>query len=282
MLSIAGLAAPVPVVGVATARGGFLIDHSPVTRTGTILSGAILETQQASSVVQLRVGGQVNLAPGARAKMYGDHLVLERGAAQLQNKASYLIETGNLEVQPSGAGAVSVVVGNNNAIEIRALQGEIRVSTKAGLLLASMKPGMALSFSAQGSAAAPSLATVTGPLRKAGNSYVITDATTNLVFQLTGCNTVNKEVGSFVQVTGRIVPGAVAAGSGASQSLQVSCDQVAGAPSEATGPEFRVNNAPAGSPSHNAVIGGLAIAAVGAGAGLAVELVKTEAASPNQ
>lgn len=271
------------VVGVATTRGSFLIDHVPVVGTGTVLADSVLETQQASSTLQLRAGGSVKLAPGTRAHVYPDHLALQQGAGQLQSQNGYFIEAHDLKVQPDTTGTAAVLIGSNT-IEVRALQGQVRVS-KNGLLLANIKAGKALSFAEQGGGMSSSpLTTISGLLSKAGNNYLISDTTANVVFQLTGCPAVEHNVGQAVEVTGRIVAGATPA-AGATAVLQVDCSKtvVAGAVTDSSRSSvYRTGPVSVSSSSQRARIAGLSIVAVGAGAGIAIELLRTEAASPNQ
>src|SRR5438067_980541 len=86
-----------PALGVAIARGGFTIDGASVTDNATLFGGATIETERASSRLQLSSGARIELAPRSRAKVFEDHMTLEKGTGELAAK-NYQIEAQTLRI----------------------------------------------------------------------------------------------------------------------------------------------------------------------------------------
>jgi len=97
-----------PALGVAIANGAFRVDGSTVSSNATLFGGATIETDAASSRLQLNSGARIELAPGSRAKVFDDHLTLESGLGELASK-DYRIEARTLRIEADGPYSVARV-----------------------------------------------------------------------------------------------------------------------------------------------------------------------------
>jgi hypothetical protein len=146
-LALQGSLAPAAlVIGTANAEGSFSIDNDRVFGHATLFDGTILETTHASSLLDMAGGARLQLAPNSRGRIFGDRLVLERGAGEIQ-RGVYRIEANLLRVTAAAKdGAVKVSWLEGNRIEVAALAGAVRVANAEGLLLASIDAGHVLEF----------------------------------------------------------------------------------------------------------------------------------------
>lgn len=255
-------------IGVATAHGNFLVDRAKVQGTATLYDGSLVETEQASSLLQLPQS-RLNLASGSKGQVYRDHFVLERGQGQIDAKSAFPIEARRLRIEPGAGAEAKVVVTGARRVQVAALRGNLRVRTLGGTLLANMSSGMALEFDPQDTGAAGPT-TITGTLTKVAQFYILRDETTNTVFQVTGCSDLDNKVNKTVRVTGSLVANATPAG-GAAQVIQVDCNRVVVLGAAGAGTAIGL--------SRTAIITGVGVAAVGAGVGLGVALSDDGAAN---
>jgi hypothetical protein len=176
--------AAAPVIGIATARGGFLIDNTPVRGNTTLFEGAMVETSAAPSLVQLQGGARMQLGSASRGRIYSDRLVLEKGEGQMDNALHYRIEARSLQIMPDSSGASAhVTLQGPSGITVAALAGVIRVTTAQGTLLARLEPGRALQFEPQTAGGAAPFA-VTGCLAAVDNSFILKDGTAQVSFEV--------------------------------------------------------------------------------------------------
>ena len=132
-----------PAVGVAIASGAFRIDGSPVSNNATLFGGATIETDRASSRLQLSSGARVELSPGSRAKVYDDHLTLESGVGELASK-NYHIEAKSLRIETDEAKALArVKIESAKSVLVTAVDGPVHVYNEIGLLVANVSFGKA-------------------------------------------------------------------------------------------------------------------------------------------
>ncbi len=203
----AGLAfgAGAPPLGVVIAKGSFYLDTSPVAGNATVFEGAVIETGKATSQLRLKNGARMLLAADSRGVVYRDRLVLERGGSQLDRLAGYSVEALSLKIQPAGAGSSARVdVENAHQVRVSALNGRVDVSNRAGVLVARLGAGEALSLGTQAAgAAAPS--TITGCLESADGKLTLVDETSSVKFILEGSDA-GRHVGSRVEVLGTVKP----------------------------------------------------------------------------
>jgi hypothetical protein len=241
-----------------------------VQDNATVFDGSTIETGKTSSLVNLRNGSRVELGTLSRGRLFRDHLILERGGGEFRARSPFRVEALSLRITPSGGdsyGRISVVDGRT--VEVAAVSGDLRVASVNGVVLANIAPGMALTFNPQD--AAPGTTTVTGCLQKSGDHYLLTDDTSNVVFEVQGRDAA-KMAGRRVQITGSAVAGATPA-AGATQVIQSSSGTSLAATCSvppATGSADRSGKAGTGmTTASKAVIAGVIIGGVGTAIGVA-------------
>jgi hypothetical protein len=201
-----------PGIGLATASGSFRVNSSQVWGNTTLLDGATIETAKAASQVKLNNGVQMRLGADSRAKIYEGHLVLEKGASQLEASSAYPVEASTLRISSEAPNTVArVQLTDRNRVMVAAVQGAVRVTNAAGLLIANLEAGRAANFDPQAGAAGPTQ--VSGCLTRQHGKFIVVDETTHVAMQVQGSG-LEKEVGNKVQITGAVdsakptVPGA--------------------------------------------------------------------------
>lgn len=247
-----------PSIGIVKSNGEFRVDGSPVRGNGTVFEGNLIETTSARSVVQLH-GVQITLLPDSRAKVYRNRTVFAKGSGLIKEVKLHVIEVAALRITPATTGGVvQVEVAGPDRIAVAARSGAAEVRTASGVLLASLRPGMALAFDPQGAAASLALK-MTGVLELRDGKYLLTDATSNITVELRGPD-LAKFVGKRIEIKGSTIPGATPA-EGASQVVRVGARTV-----KVLGATGTAGAAGAGSASGlsaaatGAIIGGVAIA----------------------
>ncbi len=239
---LALVAAATSGIGVAMSEGSITINSSSSAGNATIFDGSSLQTGKAASQVRLNDGARFRLASDSAAKVFTDHVDLQRGSASI---TGYTANASGLSVHAQGKSSASVSMRDQGVVEIAALTGDVRVFNAAGLNVANLVPGRALDLRPQDAgASAPS--SLTGCAVKSGNNTLLTDETSKVTVQLNGGNV---KTNKRVQVSGTMVPNATPA-SGATQVINVNNVKEVG-----------------GSCRSGAVAGGTAAAAGGAAAG---------------
>jgi hypothetical protein len=190
-----------PSIGVVQSSGDFQVDGSTVRGNATIFEGSTVQTAETQSKIQLSGGAEIVLAPNSRAQVYKGR-----------------VEAGTLRISPADNHTIAeIVTQDSNRVSISATQGLVDVRNGAGVLVATVRPGLALAFSAQAGGAATATKMSGCMVMKSGH-YFITDSTTGVTVELQG--DLVKAVGHQVQITGSMIPGATPA-PGASQTVQV-------------------------------------------------------------
>ena len=176
--------AAAPVIGIATARGGFLIDNAPVRGNATLFEGAMVETTATPSFVQLQGGARIHLGSGSRGWVFKDRLVLEKGEGQMDKALHYRIEARSLQITAeSSAATAHVALQGSSGITVAVLAGMVRVTTAEGTLLARLEPGRALQFEPQAAGGGAPFV-VTGCLAAVDNSFILKDDTAQVSFEV--------------------------------------------------------------------------------------------------
>ena len=152
------LSAGTPGIGIAMSDGTLTINNARTAGNATLFEGNTIETGNASSRLQLNSGATLQLSSDARGTVYGDRLVLEKGATQVGG-SSYEVNARTLHIV--GSDARVTVLGKT--VEVAALSTPVRVSNAQGVLVANLEPGKALDFT---------------PLQDAGASASTTTTTT--------------------------------------------------------------------------------------------------------
>ena len=265
-LSGVSLAAP-PVIGTVAAKGSFRLDNATVAGNATLVEGATLETSQAVSSVALNSGARLTLGAASKGRLFGDHIVLEKGESRLQNGAGFRFEAQGLTIQPETGGTEGrVAIPAQNRVLVAAVKGSFRVLNSRGVLVANLPTGAALEFEPQQSSTA---SRVTGCLQNKGGRFVLTDETTNVTVEVAGSG-VEREVGNRVEVTGTLDASATPV-SEASQFIRATrinriargCSTGPGAAPAGVGGGGKAAGAAAAKPltSIIAIVGGVAAAA---------------------
>jgi hypothetical protein len=192
-----------PVIGTVVAKGSFRVDNATVTGNATLFEGATIETKTAESRMELASGARISLGLDSKARLYGDHMILEKGQGRLEKAEGFRFEARGLTIQPeTGNASARVALTGGARLELAALTGSFRVLNSRGVLVANVASGHALELEPQGTDTTTKL---TGTLRKVGEHYLLTDETTNVTVELTGAG-LSKEAGSRVEVTGQMDP----------------------------------------------------------------------------
>jgi hypothetical protein len=215
---LCGLQAAPPAIGVATSTGGFQVNHAQVWGNSTVFDGAAVETAEATSRVRFNGGAWFELAPESKATMFAHRARLEQGFGEWQAGSGFQVEALGLRVETAGAKALARIrLDGTNTVLVAAVNGPVRVYNQAGLLVANVHPGLALSFQPQ--AAAPDVFQMTGCLLVKEKRYILVEPTSNQTVEVTG-ESLAAEVGNRIQITGKAVPAGRPV-AGASQVIEV-------------------------------------------------------------
>jgi hypothetical protein len=219
-------------IGFVRSAGDFRVDGSVVRGNSTVFDGNVIETAAARSVIQIE-NVQVTLAPASRAKVYHDRTVLEKGAGTLRDADTHVLEAASLRISPAAKDSVvQVDLKSSSCVIVLAVSGSALVRNSSGLLIASLRSGMALAFDAppgNGSLAVK----LTGTVTERGGDYFLTDSTANVTAELWGAD-LSKDVGKQTQITGSLVPDAKPA-AGASEVVQVTSAKILAKAAGSTG-----------------------------------------------
>lgn len=211
------VAAPVSI-GTVKSAGDFRVDGSAIHGNGTVFDGNLIETAAVRTVVQLS-GAEVTLLPDSRAKVYRDRIALEKGSTLLRGDANHAVEAVSLRIAPTSKDSVvQIELGAPGSVSVAARSGDASVRNSSGVLVASLRAGMALAFTPQSGAATQ--VKMSGVLESSNGKYFLTDAATKVKVELVGSPDLAKFVGKRVDVAGSSMPG-VQAAAGASQVVTV-------------------------------------------------------------
>jgi len=190
-------------IGVIRSSLDFYVDRSLVRGDSTLFDGDQIETTAARSVLQLD-GGQVTLAPDSQAKVYRDRTVLEKGSGLLRNAGKQVVEAGSLQIIATARDAVvQVDVQGPGRIAVAARSGSALVRNSAGVLVASLQPGMELAFDAGRPSSA---ARITGVPQMRNGNYYVTDPAAHVTIEVHGAN-LAQYAGKNVEITGSQISG---------------------------------------------------------------------------
>lgn len=266
ILTAAAAGAAPPVIGTVTAPGSFRLDEATLSGNATLFEGSAVETRQARSSLDLLAGAHVLLAADSKGRVFGDHLILERGSAQIDRAAGFRLEARGLSIHAeTGMSSARVMLAGSKSVRVAALSGSLRVLNGSGLLIASLANGAALEFDPQ---AAGEPWKMTGCLRAITGHFLLTDETTNVTVELAGGG-IDKEAGNRVEITGALDPTATPV-SGATQVIRVNqirrvgrgCPATPGAAAAGAGGKPGGGKPGPLTTTTVAVIGGVAAAAV--------------------
>src|SRR5712691_6356685 len=113
-----GMAAA-PVIGTIVTKGSFRLDNATVAGNATLVEGVMLETSLANSTVEMISGARLLVGALSKGRVFGDHIVLEKGNTQLQRAAGYRLEALGLTIQPeTGAAHGRVSLAGVNRVQV--------------------------------------------------------------------------------------------------------------------------------------------------------------------
>jgi hypothetical protein len=209
-----------PAIGVVTAKGTVQLDASTVAGNGTLFEGTTVETGKAVSQLLMNSRTRMYLGTESRAKVYRDHMVLEKGDSELSGAAQYWIQARGLHIQSaeSDSGARISLLGDKQVL-VGATKAAVSVANSHGVLVAQVQPGRTVQLEPRETSSTPS-STLTGCLQKIDGHYILTDGMAGVTVELRGIG-LEIEVGNRVEIIGVQDPG-VAPGPLASQVINTS------------------------------------------------------------
>ena len=204
LVLVAVMASPLSI-GFIKSTGEFRVDGSTIRQNGTVFDGNLIETTTARSVIEL-ASVEITLSPDSRAKVFRDRTILEKGTGVVKETGNHVIEADTLRISPSAKDSVvQVDITSPSSVTVAARSGTAEVRSASGVLVASVRPGLALAFGSQAGAA--TAFDGTGVVEFKDGKYFLTDSTTHVTVQLEGSE-LAKHIGKCVEVTGSIIPGA--------------------------------------------------------------------------
>ena len=231
-------------IGFVVTSGQAQVDGAMVRGNSTLFQGNEVMAGNATSDLMFPGGSNLLLQPGATAKVFRDYGVLEHGAA-IQRGPHPLVANGLKVSSLSSQGAVFVDVQDASHVRVLAQGGVAEVRNPAGVLVARLDSGKALTFavqvpqqnpttspspqnappaaSSQARTPAGTQLTIHGVLRtdhpgRYGH-FLLTDVASNVTYELQGSG-LDDLVGASVEVTGSTFDTTPA--EGASKVLSVS------------------------------------------------------------
>jgi hypothetical protein len=188
-------AASPPVIGLARSRTAILANHVSVPGVVTILDGMSVETTDTPSNLNLANGGRLLMAPGSSARVHQDHLILDRGGAELTGQPLYRIETADFRIGvASPAAHVQVSLQGPGRVHVEAAGGLAEVRNARGLLVANVQSGTALQIQTINTSSTQ----LAGTVRSRAGKFFLTDEVSKVGVELRGENLaslVGKRVG---------------------------------------------------------------------------------------
>ncbi len=198
-----GLLAEARYIGTANSAGSFWVDGAGVSNHATVFESSTIETEGTPARLQIANGVRIVIDMRSRARVWQDHLVLEKGRAQLDSGRDYRIEARTMRVSLAKPGARAIVTaGMSGEVEVTALGGAVLVANAEGVAVANVAAGHAVGLRVGQTSTDSAL---TGCVVAAGGVYTLRDEVSDVTVELRGPQ-VAKQVGQRVQATGAIVP----------------------------------------------------------------------------
>ncbi len=186
-----------PVIGMAISEGQLVVNNSLIDGNANLMNGSVVQTSDSPSRLHMKNGAKIVLDRNTQARVSGDQIVLEKGVSQVSSKDSYELIANGFHVVAPQLGQARVEVQNERVL-VAALNGDVRVSDKNGVVLANLTPGRTLSFE---NAPDAGRSAMTGQIEKEGEKYVLPDEVSGLKVELSGKD-LEREVGKRVRVEG--------------------------------------------------------------------------------
>ena len=252
-------------IGIVKSTGQFRVNGSAIPGNSNLFEGDVVETAGGRSIVQIGAT-QFTLLPESRAHIFRGRTVLEKGSGLFAGAPSYAVEAATLRIAPAAKNSViQVEISAPNRISVATREGGAEVRNSSGVLVASLRSGMALAFDPQAAGASTALK-IKGTVESGDGKFFLTDTTTNVKFELQGTD-LAKYDRKCVEIAGSSIPGVTAA-AGASQVCQVvtiqqvGCKKVAAAGAAGAGAAGAGAGAGISAGATAAIVGGIAVAGV--------------------
>jgi hypothetical protein len=213
------MAASPSSIGFVVTSGQVQVDGAMLRSNSTLFQGNVVHAGNTTSDLMFPGGSNLLLQPGATVKVFRDYGVLEHGAA-IQHGPHALVADGLKVSSLSSQGAAFVDVQDGSHLRVVAQGGVAEVRDPAGILVARLDSGKALTFAVQvpqqnpttppaASSQAPTptgtQVTIHGVLRKDHpgryGHFLLTDVASNVTYELQGSD-LDDLVGASVEVTG--------------------------------------------------------------------------------
>ncbi len=160
------LTAATPSIGVALANGSINIDKTRMPGNAPLFEGNTIETDRASSRLQLTNGVRVVLATDSKGTIYKDRMVLEKGTTQVDTPGKYDVSARFLRVSGTDGNSSARVAMHGATVEVASLSGTLQVANAQGVMLTRIAPGMAFNFTPQDQGATAGTDSTTGKKKK--------------------------------------------------------------------------------------------------------------------
>ena len=135
-------------IGFVVTSGQAQVDGAVVRSNSTLFQGNVVRAGNTTSDLMFPGGSNLLLQPGATVKVFRDYGVLEHGAA-MQRGPHALVADGLRVSSLSSQGAAFVDVQDGSHLRVVAEGGVAEVRDPAGVLVARLDPGKALTFAVQ-------------------------------------------------------------------------------------------------------------------------------------
>lgn len=189
-------------IGTVSSTGRFELGGVETWKEGTLMDGAAIATNRTLSRLRLSSGAEIRVGAEAKAWVYENRLVVEKGTVDAAIPNEYSIEAAPLGVRVSGNRArAQLRVDHSGGTLIASVKGALRVYGPDGLLLANLAEGNAVQLSATSGAKAT--AQLTGIVLSKQRSYLLSDETSGVTVELRG-GQVAKFAGKRVTITGDV------------------------------------------------------------------------------
>jgi len=197
-------------VGIVSSTGDFRVDGSAIRGNSTVFEGSIVETAGARSNVQLG-DFQITLLPDSRLKAQKDYAVLEKGWGIVRQGA---VEAASYRITPNKGSSVIVQLTTPRNVNVVVQSGDAQVRTARGVMVASLRSGMGMAFTAQVQGA-PSgdRVTLSGKVTFENNKCTLTQSSQPpATYELRGWDQCSVAAGWFIKIQGTTAgPGVVTA-----------------------------------------------------------------------
>ncbi len=199
-LSMAGIAAG-PVIGVAVSEGSLQVNQGTIQGNANLEAGSVVRSLASEVRVRLSNGAAASLIPKSVAQFGGQSMELKSGGGIFSNANGYPVSALGFDVRSEGSAKAKLYM-ENGQLQVGALDGQVKVSSRDGVLVARVMPGKALALAP--AAVSDRTSTMTGTLRQSGDRWTLRDEITNVDAELRFV-TPNGYAGRRVVVTGRAV-----------------------------------------------------------------------------